>query len=105
MQGSLGGAPEVVYAYTAPADMAVDISTCGSLFDTQLYIIDDPENMQVGGRGYRWAHQQRTNMQLTTKHLVPFVAAIAVLWPTIRPMCLPAGICGQRRRPQLLLQP
>jgi hypothetical protein len=36
-----------VYAFTAPADMAVDISTCGSLFDTQLYLTDDPQDPQV----------------------------------------------------------
>jgi hypothetical protein len=45
-QGS-GGAPDVVYAFTPAADVAVDISTCGSLFDTQLYVVDDPQNMQA----------------------------------------------------------
>jgi hypothetical protein len=44
-----GGAPDVVYAYTPGADLAVDISTCGSLFDTKLYIFDDPANLQVWG--------------------------------------------------------
>ena len=42
-----GGAPDVVYAYTPTADVAVDVSTCGSLFDTRLYIFDDPHNLQV----------------------------------------------------------
>ncbi|KAI3425087.1 hypothetical protein D9Q98_008465 [Chlorella vulgaris] len=45
--GSASSAPEVVYAFTAPADMAVDISTCGSLFDTQLYLTDDPQDPQA----------------------------------------------------------
>lgn len=42
-----GGAPDVVYAYTPPADVAVDISTCGSLFDTKIFLFDDPSNLQV----------------------------------------------------------
>jgi len=41
------GAPDVVYSFTPPADMAVDISTCGSLYDTKVYVFEDPDNLQV----------------------------------------------------------
>lgn len=49
-----GGAPDVVYAYTPPADVAVDISTCGSLFDTKIFLFDDPSNLQVGAAWRGW---------------------------------------------------
>lgn len=42
-----GGAPDVVYAFTPTADVAAEVSTCGSLYDTRLYIFDDPTNLQV----------------------------------------------------------
>ena len=42
------GAPDVVYSFTPTTDMAVDISTCGSLYDTKLYVFEDPSNRQVG---------------------------------------------------------
>ena len=46
------GTRDVVYAYTPSTDVAVDISTCGSLFDTVLYVVEDPNNLQVlGGLG------------------------------------------------------
>lgn len=45
------GAPDVVYAYTAPADVAVELSTCGSLYDTRLLVFDDPANPQARRRG------------------------------------------------------
>ncbi|KAI7837690.1 hypothetical protein COHA_008483 [Chlorella ohadii] len=41
-----GGSPDVVYAYTPKSDVAVEVSTCGSLFDTRLYVFDDPANPQ-----------------------------------------------------------
>lgn len=41
----------MVYAFTPKADVAVEVSTCGSLFDTRLYVFDDPANPQVGGAG------------------------------------------------------
>ncbi|PSC69339.1 peptidase S8 [Micractinium conductrix] len=41
------GAPDVVYSFTPTTDMAVDISTCGSLYDTKLYVFEDPSNLQV----------------------------------------------------------
>ncbi|MFN8177666.1 MAG: hypothetical protein U0167_07060 [bacterium] len=41
--GSCGfeGAPDVVYSYTVAADVRVDISLCGSGFDTVLYVYQD----------------------------------------------------------------
>ena len=49
------GSPDVVYAYTPKSDVAVEVSTCGSLFDTRLYVFDDPANPQVGtGNAMGW---------------------------------------------------
>ncbi len=45
------GSPDVVYAYTPKNDVAVEVSTCGSLFDTRLYVFDDLANPQVGQGG------------------------------------------------------
>ncbi|PRW45343.1 serine protease [Chlorella sorokiniana] len=44
--GDGGGSPDVLYAYTPKSDVAVEVSTCGSLFDTRLYVFDDPANPQ-----------------------------------------------------------
>ncbi len=41
--------PDVVYVYTAPYDMTVDIHTCNSLYDTKLYVY---ENMYTPGTPY-----------------------------------------------------
>ena len=38
-------APDVVYAFTPWANMAVDIDLCGSSFDTKLYVYDDGLNL------------------------------------------------------------
>lgn len=36
-----------MYAYTAVESVAVEVTTCGSLYDTRLYLFDDPNNLQV----------------------------------------------------------
>jgi hypothetical protein len=35
------GSPDVVYAYTPPADVTVDLDLCGSEYDTRLYVYEN----------------------------------------------------------------
>eukprot|EP00887_Chlorella_sp_A99_P000007 scaffold16.g7.t1 len=42
-------APDVVYKYTSPENQVVEISTCGSSFDTKLYVFRDPGAPPVAG--------------------------------------------------------
>lgn len=43
-------APDVVYKFRVATTFDVDISTCGSTFDTKLFLLDDPTNLQVALR-------------------------------------------------------
>lgn len=66
-----------MYAYTSKSDVAVEVSTCGSLFDTRLYVFDDPADTQVCGVVNRAAVHWRVPTSSLRQDRADFPAAVA----------------------------
>lgn len=65
--------PDAVYAYTAPANMGIDIDLCDSQYDTKVYVFDGSPSTVIAcnddaGCGITGYQSKLTNVQLVGGH-------------------------------------